>query len=48
MLERQREGIDIAKADGKYKGRKPINEANFCKCKSWSTMAQALAKRFLR
>jgi hypothetical protein len=27
MLERQREGIDIAKADGKYKGRKPINEA---------------------
>ena len=26
MLERQREGIDIAKADGKYKGRKPINE----------------------
>lgn len=27
MLECQREGIDIAKADGKYKGRKPINEA---------------------
>jgi DNA invertase Pin-like site-specific DNA recombinase len=27
MLERQREGIDIAKVDGKYKGRKPINEA---------------------
>jgi DNA invertase Pin-like site-specific DNA recombinase len=27
MLERQREGIDIAKADGKYKGRKPVNKA---------------------
>ena len=27
MLERQREGIEIAKADGKYKGRKPVNEA---------------------
>ena len=24
LLERQREGIAIAKADGKYKGRKPI------------------------
>jgi DNA invertase Pin-like site-specific DNA recombinase len=26
MLERQREGIDIAKADGTYKGRKPVNK----------------------
>ena len=26
MLERQREGINIAKANGKYKGRKPILE----------------------
>jgi DNA invertase Pin-like site-specific DNA recombinase len=26
MLERQREGIDIAKEGGKYKGRKPIEE----------------------
>ncbi len=26
MLERQREGIAIAKADGKYKGRKPIEK----------------------
>jgi len=26
MLERQREGIDVAKEDGKYKGRKPIEE----------------------
>ena len=24
ILERQREGIEIAKAEGKYKGRKPI------------------------
>lgn len=26
MLERQREGINVAKGDGKYKGRKPIEE----------------------
>ena len=26
ILERQREGIDIAKEDGKYKGRKLIEE----------------------
>lgn len=26
MLERQREGIDIAKEEGRYKGRKPIQE----------------------
>ena len=26
MLERQREGIDIAKEEGKSKGRKPIEE----------------------
>jgi DNA invertase Pin-like site-specific DNA recombinase len=26
MLERQREGIDVAKEDGKYNGRKPIEE----------------------
>ena len=24
ILERQREGIEIAKAEGKYKGRKPV------------------------
>ena len=31
MLERQREGIEIARKNGKYKGRKPIavNEAKF-------------------
>ena len=31
ILERQREGIEIAKAEDKYKGRKPVavNEAKF-------------------
>lgn len=29
MLERQREGIAIAKAEGKYKGRKEVNVDNF-------------------
>ena len=29
LLERQREGIAIAKADGKYKGRKPVVVADF-------------------
>ena len=28
-LQRQREGIDIAKANGVYKGRKPIERSNF-------------------
>ncbi|MBR0425715.1 MAG: recombinase family protein [Clostridia bacterium] len=38
ILERQREGIEIAKAEGKYKGRKPIStdETQFIKtCKRW-------------
>jgi DNA invertase Pin-like site-specific DNA recombinase len=38
ILERQREGIEIAKADGKYKGRKPVavNEAKFrAICARW-------------
>lgn len=38
ILERQREGIEIAKAEGKYKGRKPveINEAKFrAVCSRW-------------
>lgn len=30
MLERQREGIAKAKADGKYKGRKPTAQARAC------------------
>lgn len=38
ILERQREGIEIAKADGKYKGRKPVtvDEAKFrTVCARW-------------
>ena len=38
ILERQREGIEIAKAEGKYKGRKPvtINEGKFrAVCARW-------------
>lgn len=38
LLQRQREGIEIAKAEGKYKGRKPvtINEAKFrAVCARW-------------
>ena len=29
ILQRQREGIAIAKAEGKYRGRKPIERSNF-------------------
>lgn len=38
ILERQREGIEIAKSEGKYKGRKPveIDETQFkALCKRW-------------
>ena len=38
ILERQREGIEIAKAEGKYKGRKPVavDEAKFrAVCSRW-------------
>ena len=38
ILERQKEGIEIAKSEGKYKGRKPIdvNEDKFkALCSSW-------------
>jgi DNA invertase Pin-like site-specific DNA recombinase len=38
ILERQREGIEIAKSEGKYKGRKPIDidEQRFkAVCKRW-------------
>ena len=40
ILERQREGIEIAKSEGKYKGRKPIDydEAQMkVLCKKWRT-----------
>ena len=38
ILERQREGIEIAKQNGKYKGRKPIeaNEKFFYAAHKWS------------
>jgi len=38
MLERQREGIEIAKSEGKYKGRKPVtvDEKKFAEvCRRW-------------
>ena len=38
ILQRQREGIEIAKAEGKYKGRKPLpfDEAKFrAECAKW-------------
>lgn len=38
ILQRQREGIDIAKKEGKYRGRKPIsfNEDKFrAECQKW-------------
>ena len=38
ILQRQREGIAIAKQNGKYKGRKPmpLDESKFCaECKKW-------------
>ena len=38
ILQRQREGIEIAKADGNYKGRKPmpLDKAQFrAECAKW-------------
>ena len=35
MLERQREGIAKAKADGKYKGRAPTAVPRPAKCSAW-------------
>ena len=43
ILQRQREGIEIAKAEGKYKGRKPIpiDEAKFrAECAKWRSGEQ--------
>lgn len=44
ILERQREGIEIAKAEGKYKGRKPIEagEKFFYVARKWSDGELAL------
>ena len=38
ILERQREGIEIAKTEGKYKGRKPVETTDrfFFVAKAWS------------
>ncbi len=43
ILQRQREGIEIAKAEGKYKGRKPmpVDEAKFkAECVKWRSGEQ--------
>lgn len=43
ILQRQREGIEIAKAQGKYKGRKPMpyDEAKFVvECRKWKNGEQ--------
>lgn len=44
ILERQREGIEIAKTEGKYKGRKPIPTTDrfFTVAKSWAAGNLAL------
>ena len=44
ILQRQREGIEIAKAEGKYKGRKPLplDEVRFrAECAKWRTGEQS-------
>lgn len=47
ILQRQREGIEIAKAEGKYKGRKPIpvDEPKFrAECVKWRAGEQTAAE----
>ncbi len=47
ILQRQREGIEIAKAEGKYKGRKPLplDEAQFrAECSRWRAGKQTAAE----
>ena len=41
MLERQREGIAAAKAEGRYKGRKPTARAKVTEIRKWRPMAWA-------
>ncbi len=48
ILERQREGIEIAESEGKYKGRKPIDidydEAQMkALCRKWTSRTKAPA-----
>lgn len=40
MLERQREGISKAKAEGKYKGRKPVSDAKLQKLRELREMGR--------
>jgi len=44
MLERQREGIAIAKEDGKYKGRKPIEKTKFQQVQSLIESGSSISK----
>lgn len=49
IRERQRQGIEIAKAEGKYKGRKPkpVNEELFrSECKKWRDGLQTATQTF--
>ena len=51
ILQRQREGIAIAKAEGKYKGRQPIpfDERLFCsECKKWIAGEQTAVQTMRR
>lgn len=50
ILERQREGIAIAKAEGKYKGRKPIETSDkfFTVAKAWSNNHMELKDAILQ
>lgn len=44
MLERQREGINIAKSEGKYKGRKPIDDEKFQQVQSLIASGMSVSK----
>ena len=44
MLERQREGIDLAKSEGKYKGRKPIDDEKFQEVRSLVISGMSISK----
>ena len=44
MLERQREGIDIAKEEGKYKGRQPVEEAKLLQVQTLIDAGNSVSK----
>ena len=48
MWERQREGVDIAKEDGKYKGRKPIEQAKLQQVQTLVQGGTSVAKQSLK